>query len=350
MELWQWVKSWVWSFFIVFNTPGLFWRILIIVSRDESIPCTSQPLSLSNQAPLQIGFKYSVPNILRRSCFSKQRALSCCWYSMLSRSQYDVLHLTHLRTIAAFPLDSSWDLDSTCSYWYAVRLTTISLLRPLICSIDHYHSQEVCYHVVFLCYSWWETCLHSRVPYSSLLSAAQPDSKALYRFLSADEIKKTAMCVWCAFEQRDLPASSRYGLRGEFLWGGLNSSLSPLPPPRPSILAEHKQLAGLCSTLTTCLPQCCSQVTISQGQRLRGIVELRFLCVSLANIMHTSTGNSAHSIAGRKSEAQSELAGKGGRRVSKRTRPRQSSPHQEGLTVYVRMLLVLLPVYSVRRT
>ncbi len=135
--------------------------------------------------------------------------------------------------------------------------------------------------MVFLCYSWCETCLHSRVLYSSLLSAAQSDSKALYRFLSADEIKKTAVCVWCAFQQRDLPVSSRYGLRGEFLWGGLNSSLSSFPPPLPSILAEHKQLAGLYSTCTTCLPQCSSQVTISQGQRLRGIVELRFLCVPL---------------------------------------------------------------------
>lgn len=139
--------------------------------------------------------------------------------------------------------------------------------------------------MVFLCYTWWETCLHSRVLYSSLLSAAQSDSKALYRFVSADEIKKTAVCVWCAFQQRDLPASSRYGLRGEFLWGGLNSSLSSFPPPLPSILAEHKQLAGLYSTCTTCLPQCCSQVTISQGQRLRGIVELGFLCVPLANIV-----------------------------------------------------------------
>lgn len=134
--------------------------------------------------------------------------------------------------------------------------------------------------MVFLCYSWCETCLHYRVLYSSLLSAAQSDSTALYRFLSADEIKKTAVCVWCAFQQRDLPASSRYGLRGEFLWGGLNSSLSSFPPPLPSILAEHKQLAGLYSTCTTCLPQCCSQVTISQGQRLRGIAELGF-CVFL---------------------------------------------------------------------
>lgn len=162
--------------------------------------------------------------------------------------------------------------------------------------------------MVFLCYSWWETCLHSKVLYSSLLSAAQSDSKALYRFLSADEIKKTAVCVWCAFQQRDLPVSSRYGLRGEFLWGGLNSSLSSFPPPLPSILAEHKQLAGLYSTCTTCLPQCSSQVTISQGQRLRGIVELRFLCVPLANIVHTGIWNSAHSIAGRKKEWETERA------------------------------------------
>lgn len=138
--------------------------------------------------------------------------------------------------------------------------------------------------------------------YSSLLSAAQSDSKALYRFLSADEIKKTAVCVWCAFQQRDLPASSRYGLRGEFLWGGLNSSLSSFPPPLPSILAEHKQLAGLYSTCTTCLPQCRSQVTISQGQRLRGIVELGFVCAPLADTANTGTGNGAHGIAWRKKE------------------------------------------------
>lgn len=156
--------------------------------------------------------------------------------------------------------------------------------------------------MIFLCYTWWETCLHSRVLYSSLLSAAQSDSKALYRFLSADEIKKTAVCVWCAFQQHDLPASSRYGLRGEFLWGGLNSSLSSFPPPLPSILAEHKQLAGLYSTCTTCLPLCRSQVTISQGQRLRGIVELGFVCAPLANAANTGTGNSAHSVAGRKKE------------------------------------------------
>lgn len=95
--------------------------------------------------------------------------------------------------------------------------------------------------------------------------------------------------MWCAFQQCDLPASSRYGLRGEFLWGGLNSSLSSFPPPLPSILAEHKQLAGLCATCTTCLPQCCSQVTISRGQRLRGIVERRLLCVPVVSMVHTHT-------------------------------------------------------------
>lgn len=142
------------------------------------------------------------------------------------------------------------------------------------------------------------------MPYSSLLCAAQSDSKALYRFLSVDEIKKTAVCVWCAFQQRDLPASSRYGLRGEFLWGGLNSSLSSFPPPLPSILAEHKQLAGLCSTCSACLPQCYSQVTIREGQRLRGIVEHGFLCVPVANVARTGTGNSARSIAGRKGERE----------------------------------------------
>lgn len=196
--------------------------------------------------------------------------------------------------------------------------------------------------MVFLCYSWCETCLHSRVLYSSLLAAAQSDSKALYRFLSADEIKKTAMCVWCAFKQRDLPVSSRYGLRGEFLWGGLNSSLSSFPPPVPSILAEHKQLAGLCSACT-CLPQCCSQVTISQGQRLRGIVELRFLCVPLANIVHTGTGNSAHSIAGRKKDWETGRASWLGREgVSERTRPGPVSSRYVGLAYKVRAILVLL--------
>ena len=50
------------------------------------------------------------------------------------------------------------------------------------------------------------------------------------------------------------------------------------------------------------MPQRCSQVTISQGQRLRGIVELTFLCVPLANTEHIGTENSAHSIAGRQSE------------------------------------------------
>ena len=130
-------------------------------------------------------------------------------------------------------------------------------------------------------------------------SAAQLDSKALYRFLSADEIKKTAVSVWCAFQQHDLPVSSRYGLRGEFLWGGLNSSLSSFPPPLPSILAEHKQLAGLCSAYTSCMPQCCSQVTISQGQRLRGIAEHGFLYVPQANV-HIGTENSAHGLAARK--------------------------------------------------
>lgn len=130
-------------------------------------------------------------------------------------------------------------------------------------------------------------------------SAAQLDSKALYRFLSADEIKKTAVSVWCAFQQHDLPVSSRYGLRGEFLWGGLNSSLSSFPPPLPSILAEHKQLAGLCSAYTSCMPQCCSQVTISQGQRLRGIAEHGFLRVPLANVVHIGTEYSAHGLAAR---------------------------------------------------
>lgn len=123
------------------------------------------------------------------------------------------------------------------------------------------------------------------------------------------------MCVWCAFQQHDLPVSSRYGLRGEFLWGGLNSSLSSFPPPLPSILAEHKQLAGLYSTCTTCLPQCCSQVTISQGQRLRGIVELGFLCVPLANIVYTGTRSSAHGIAGRNKECETERASWLGREV-----------------------------------
>lgn len=106
--------------------------------------------------------------------------------------------------------------------------------------------------MVFLCYSWCETCLHSGVPYSSFLSAARRIPKHCIDFSPADEIKKTAsVCVWYAFQQHDLPASSRYGLRGEFLWGGLNSSLSSLPLllPLPSILAEHKQLAGLHSYL-----------------------------------------------------------------------------------------------------
>lgn len=111
-------------------------------------------------------------------------------------------------------------------------------------------------------------------------SAARSHSQAPYRFLSADEIKKTAVSVWCAFQLHDLPASSRYGLRGEFLWGGLNSSLSSFPPPLPSILAEHKQLAGLCSASPPYLPQCCSQVTISQGQRLRGLQSTGSLCSS----------------------------------------------------------------------
>lgn len=184
-----------------------------------------------------------------------------------------------------------------------------------------------------------ETCLHSRVLYSSLLSAAQSDSKALYRFLSADEIKKTAVCVWCAFQQRDLPVSSRYGLRGEFLWGGLNSSLSSFPPPLPSILAEHKQLAGLCSACTTCLPQWCSQVTISQGQRLRGIVELRFLCVPLANIVHIGTENSAQSIAGRQSERQ--RVGLEDRGYQKGTRPGPVSWRYAELVYKVRAVLAL---------
>ena len=211
-------------------------------------------------------------------------------------AEASILSMWHLYNLNLIAWIVFW-ICSTCAYWYAVGLTTKK--RPLISAIDHYHSQEVCYNVVFLCYTWWETCLHSRVLYSSLPSAAHSDSKALYRFLSADEIKTTAVCVWCAFQQRDLPASSRYGLRGEFLWGGLNSSLSSFPPPLPSILAEHKQLAGLCSSYTTCLPQCSSQVTISQGQRLRGIVEHRFLCVPVASIVHRGTGESAHSIAGR---------------------------------------------------
>lgn len=193
----------------------------------------------------------------------------------------------------------------------------------------------------------WETCLHSRVLYSSLLCAAQSDSKALYRFLSADEIKKTAMCVWCAFQQRDLPVSSRYGLRGEFLWGGLNSSLSSFPPPLPSILAEHKQLAGLYSTCTACLPQLSSQVTISQGQRLRGIVELGFLCVPLANIVHAGTENSAHGIAGRKKEWEIEweswLRRDG---VWKRPRPGPVSQRYIGLVYKVRIVLALFFLYK----
>lgn len=50
----------------------------------------------------------------------------------------------------------------------------------------------------------------------------------------------------------------------------------------------------------TCLPQRCSQVTISQGQRLRGIVEHGFMCVPVASSVCTGMGNSAHSVAGRK--------------------------------------------------
>lgn len=225
------------------------------------------------------------------------------------QSKQCVSHLHDVCTITAFPLNCLLDLFNLFSLicsrtnnheiyedlWSL--LLTIIIAKRFVTMWYFYATVE------------WETCLHSRVLYSSLLSAAQSDSKALYRFLSADEIKKTAVCVWCAFQQRDLPVSSRYGLRGEFLWGGLNSSLSSIPPPLPSILAEHKQLAGLCSACTTCLPQCCSQVTISQGQRLRGIVELRFLCVPLAIIVRTGTENSAHSIAGRQSESQRERVG-----------------------------------------
>lgn len=147
--------------------------------------------------------------------------------------------------------------------------------------------------------------------YSSLLAAAQSESKALYRFLSADEIKKTAVCVWCAFQQRDLPVSSRYGLRGEFLWGGLNSSLSSFPPPLPSILAEHKQLAGLAArrlynmfatALLTGNNKPRSKVKRDCGARI-------LVCSSGNHCCAQAQHNGAHSIAGRHSESQGEHVG-----------------------------------------
>lgn len=75
-------------------------------------------------------------------------------------------------------------------------------------------------------------------------------------------------------------------------------------PSSPALHTWRTQTArrAVQYTCTTCLPQRCSQVTISQGQRLRGIVELRFECVPLANIVRTGTGMSAHSNAGRKKE------------------------------------------------
>lgn len=117
----------------------------------------------------------------------------------------------------------------------------------LICTIDHYHSQEVS---LLRCCIFMLQLVEEPVYIPgccSLFFSAALWGSTLYRFLSADEIKKTAQCVWCALQQHDLPASSWYGLRGEFLWGGLNSSLSSFPPPLPVILAELKQLAGLCS-------------------------------------------------------------------------------------------------------
>lgn len=44
-----------------------------------------------------------------------------------------------------------------------------------------------------------------------------------YRFLTADEIKKTAHCVWCCPWRRVLPASSRYGVQRGVPLGGIKS-------------------------------------------------------------------------------------------------------------------------------
>ena len=129
----------------------------------------------------------------------------------------------------------------------------------MIHAIDHYHSREVWSTVVFSLLSLRrETCLHFQGFIEFTPLPAPTASKAPYRFLSADEIKKTAVCVWCAFQQRDLPASSRYGLRGESLWGGLNSSLSSSPslppPPPPPLLARGAPTACRLLLLRTALP------------------------------------------------------------------------------------------------
>lgn len=108
--------------------------------------------------------------------------------------------------------------------------------------------------------------------------------------------------MWCAFQQRDLPASSRYGLRGEFLWGGLNSSLSSHPPPLPSILAEHKQLAGLVRYLYNAFATALLTGNNKPRSKVKRDCGAQILVVPLANVVCIGAGNSAHSIAGREKE------------------------------------------------
>lgn len=154
------------------------------------------------------------------------------------------------------------------------------------------------------------------------LSTAQSDSKALYRFLSADEIKKTAVCVWCAFQQRDLPVSSRYGLRGEFLWGGLNSSLSSFPPPLPSILAEHKQLAGLYSTCTACFATALLTGNNKPRSKVKRDCGARILVRSSGKHCARRHGKQCPTVWLRDTERESELAWKTEGGYEKPARPR----------------------------
>lgn len=151
-----------------------------------------------------------------------------------------------------------------------------------------------CCIVVFISVSFSLSCAPAL---SSSISSLR------YRFLTADEIKKTAHCVWCCPWRRVLPASSRYGVQRGVPLGGIkslpsfsspSSSLcflpsSPLPlslpcsPACPTV-KKHKQLAALNDEDVTRLKKCYSLATDAaalSGKNNRGSQRLReALCSS----------------------------------------------------------------------
>ncbi len=150
----------------------------------------------------------------------------------------------------------------------------ITACRPLYhCLVQNLQQLVKQLAFIFACCVVFYLCLS--------LSPSCSISPLRYRFLTADEIKKTAHCVWCCPWRRVLPASSRYGVQRGVPLGGIKSlpsfsspssslcflpcspclSLSlPCSPACPAV-KEHKQLAALNDVDVTRLKKCYSLAT-----------------------------------------------------------------------------------------